>query len=253
MENKTGSSTARVSPEALAEAQASAKAGRYFKYAIGEIILVVIGILIALQINNWNENSKKNTIKASYINSLIGDYKKDTLQLNEGFAENTSHLKSLDSIYLSLNSENIDLEHFLKIFKTFNGNIRTQTTFNTNSYNVLIASGSIDILDKELIESLMELNRLQNHLTMVINSNSDTYVGLLANSALEFPIFNYLPLSESANDLIWKQVDTERIPNVIINIIGFKRYAITRYLDLSKEINQKTEEVLVLLKSRQDD
>jgi hypothetical protein len=32
--------------------------GRYLKYAIGEIILVVIGILIALQINNWNETRK---------------------------------------------------------------------------------------------------------------------------------------------------------------------------------------------------
>jgi hypothetical protein len=34
------------------------KTGKYFKYAIGEIILVVIGILIALSINNWNENQK---------------------------------------------------------------------------------------------------------------------------------------------------------------------------------------------------
>ena len=32
--------------------------GKYFKYAIGEILLVVIGILIALQINNWNEDRK---------------------------------------------------------------------------------------------------------------------------------------------------------------------------------------------------
>ena len=44
------------------------KTGKYFKYAIGEIVLVVIGILIALQINNWNENNKakvyeKNTLK----------------------------------------------------------------------------------------------------------------------------------------------------------------------------------------------
>ena len=34
------------------------KTGKYFKYAVGEIILVVIGILIALQINTWNENRK---------------------------------------------------------------------------------------------------------------------------------------------------------------------------------------------------
>ena len=34
------------------------KMGKYFKYAIGEILLVVIGILIALQFNNWNEQRK---------------------------------------------------------------------------------------------------------------------------------------------------------------------------------------------------
>jgi len=34
------------------------KMGTYFKYAIGEIILVVIGILIALQINIWNDHKK---------------------------------------------------------------------------------------------------------------------------------------------------------------------------------------------------
>ena len=34
------------------------KTGKYFRYAIGEILLVVIGILIALQINNWNEGRK---------------------------------------------------------------------------------------------------------------------------------------------------------------------------------------------------
>ena len=37
------------------------KTGKYLKYAIGEIVLVVIGILIALSINNWNEQSKQNS------------------------------------------------------------------------------------------------------------------------------------------------------------------------------------------------
>jgi len=36
------------------------KKGKYFKYAIGEIVLVVIGILIALSISNWNEKRKIN-------------------------------------------------------------------------------------------------------------------------------------------------------------------------------------------------
>ena len=44
---------------------AEGKTTKYFKYAIGEIILVVIGILIALQINNWNE-TKQASSKLKY-------------------------------------------------------------------------------------------------------------------------------------------------------------------------------------------
>ena len=47
------------------------KTSKYFKYAIGEIILVVIGILIALQINNWNESRKSNQLEqALYLKYL---------------------------------------------------------------------------------------------------------------------------------------------------------------------------------------
>ncbi|WP_412559451.1 DUF6090 family protein [Winogradskyella sp. MIT101101] len=51
--------------------------GKYLKYAIGEIILVVIGILIALQINNWNENRKLNLKLTKSLKeirrNLVGD------------------------------------------------------------------------------------------------------------------------------------------------------------------------------------
>ena len=42
---------------------------KYFRYAIGEIVLVVIGILIAVQINNWNEN-RKDSIDLKYFDTL---------------------------------------------------------------------------------------------------------------------------------------------------------------------------------------
>ena len=46
------------------------KTGKYFKYALGEIILVVIGILIALGINNWNESRKENLKEITNLKSL---------------------------------------------------------------------------------------------------------------------------------------------------------------------------------------
>ena len=53
------------------------KTSKYFKYAIGEIVLVVIGILIALQINNWNEQNKEQKIVESYLKNLVVDLNED--------------------------------------------------------------------------------------------------------------------------------------------------------------------------------
>jgi len=46
------------------------KTGKYLKYAIGEIILVMIGILLALQINNWNEIQKMNKSEHRFLIDL---------------------------------------------------------------------------------------------------------------------------------------------------------------------------------------
>ncbi|MDO1501191.1 DUF6090 family protein [Winogradskyella maritima] len=58
------------------------KTGRYFKYAIGEIILVVIGILIALQINNWNEDRKLKAEYVSDLNTIKENLKSDSITIN---------------------------------------------------------------------------------------------------------------------------------------------------------------------------
>lgn len=54
---------------------------RYLKYAIGEILLVVIGILIALQINNWNEAQKERKRERMYLESLVIDLKESQAEL----------------------------------------------------------------------------------------------------------------------------------------------------------------------------
>jgi hypothetical protein len=58
------------------------KTAKYLKYAIGEIILVVIGILIALQINNWNENRKHDIAEKEFLKSVTNDLKQDLEFIN---------------------------------------------------------------------------------------------------------------------------------------------------------------------------
>ncbi len=55
---------------------------KYSRYAIGEIVLVVIGILIALQINNWNEEKKKHENFLNNLRGMRNDLISDTLSFN---------------------------------------------------------------------------------------------------------------------------------------------------------------------------
>ena len=68
--------------------------GRYLLYAVGEITLVVIGILIALQINNWNENKKHILRQVGMLNSLI-------LDLNDKMEENINDLEFGESMLVN--------------------------------------------------------------------------------------------------------------------------------------------------------
>jgi hypothetical protein len=76
------------------------KTGKYFKYAIGEIVLVVIGILIALSINNWNENRKERLIEIA----ILTDIRKDLIQTKEDLTINIKAHKRQLKIYSELHN-----------------------------------------------------------------------------------------------------------------------------------------------------
>lgn len=72
---------------------------KYLKYAIGEILLVVIGILIALQINNWNENRKTRAAEIKLVNRLIADVKADSIFYNSRLELFTKQINVYNKIF----------------------------------------------------------------------------------------------------------------------------------------------------------
>jgi hypothetical protein len=59
---------------------------KYVRYALGEIVLVVIGILIALQINTWNEERKTRIIETKTLKEIRANLELDLLELNSDIA-----------------------------------------------------------------------------------------------------------------------------------------------------------------------
>jgi len=90
------------------------KTGKYFKYAIGEILLVVIGILIALQINNWNEEKKTNLFQHKILVELHSSALNNIHELNEGIKMNEEAKKSCEIILYHL-ANNIEYQDSLDI------------------------------------------------------------------------------------------------------------------------------------------
>ena len=69
------------------------KFSKYLIYAIGEIVLVVIGILIALQINNWNNQQRDNQSEIKYLNQIKNSLRDNDLILKERIESDKRNLK----------------------------------------------------------------------------------------------------------------------------------------------------------------
>ncbi len=82
------------------------KTGKYLKYAIGEIVLVVIGILIALSINNFNNSRQERKIEQEYLLSLQTEFEINLAKINNSLKENKERVNAVENM-LSLFDNNV--------------------------------------------------------------------------------------------------------------------------------------------------
>jgi uncharacterized protein DUF6090 len=127
---------------------------KYSLYAIGEIILVVIGILIALQLNNLNEKNKLAKSEVYYLDKMLANLQEDSTELRVQLNWINGILSEIDTAFFMLQNES----HFQN--DEFIGNLSALIKFirfyqNDAVYQNLIASGKIDLIsNKELIDLL---------------------------------------------------------------------------------------------------
>lgn len=131
--------------------------GKYLKYAIGEIILVVIGILIAIQINNWHQNQqlKKSEIKILKTLAIEFEINKKIIQVCQN--DNFETIKSADSLKTHIGPEPSTL--LIKEFYLLFGGIGTalKCKISIAILEDFKNSGKISIISNELIRKNISL------------------------------------------------------------------------------------------------
>jgi hypothetical protein len=198
------------------------KTAKYIKYAIGEIVLVVIGILIALSINNWNEARKENIRAIEYLSNIKEDLAADTLMCNivlpkiERTIENAKLvLRQKDFSNMSADSLYNSLPYFYFEYK-----------INTETYNKILNAGLTELLThKELFNEITTYYtaglELFNAKSVYDINHTVREVILLESLNLERPIYmqNHSLLKEEFNYI---QSDQERKSNLIAFVTSVK-------------------------------
>ena len=130
------------------------RASKYFLYAIGEILLVVVGILIALQINNNNEAKKAKAKELHYLKNIKTD-----LKLNIAHLDNYIEIRQK-----AINSANTIIAHYegepvtdLEAFNVHTVNIYTWRKFFqiNNTFQELVNSGNLALISNDSIKGTL--------------------------------------------------------------------------------------------------
>ncbi len=130
------------------------KTVKYLKYAIGEFILVVLGILVALQINNWNEGRKQLEERQELIESLKTDFEISLELLETEFSEAEEIYENIELLLRNAGGEPSELT--VEEFKALHGRIKSSNAYTPalGAYQSALSTGVITSLGSRELNSL---------------------------------------------------------------------------------------------------
>lgn len=126
------------------------KVSKYLLYAIGEIILVVFGILIALSIKNWQEDNFNRNLEKRYITDLTNNLKKDSTSFHNLYNEALSASKAKDYIIKYLNQQDYKSDSLAEYFM-YQWNPYKIFSPSTSTIDEMKSNGHLKIIRNEAI------------------------------------------------------------------------------------------------------
>jgi len=147
------------------------KTQKYLGYALGEILLVVIGILIALNINNWNTGQQQQKELKGYLEKIAGNMEQDLALAEEYLVRRDSSQKLCLQALETIGRGDVDLMVFAATSSVF---VEYYFIANKSGFEALTASGYLGKLKNDKVDSLLNqyyftMNRLEQEETSYNN------------------------------------------------------------------------------------
>ncbi len=223
---------------------------QYLVYAVGEILLIVAGILIAVQVNTWNENRKMNALAADYTSSLLRDLQDDATGLEQtiklfrqtresltGFSSRLSHAEATRDTLISIARN--ELMASMPVF----------VNYNLTTYETLQSTGNINLIEPELFRELRLLYQLHEEELYYRTGNMEILGSLmhsyLSSYPIEFGVIQEGPLYEE----IWDNADYRHLLPLFNAFLTMKLATISVSLNYYETILHQTHILIDLIES----
>jgi hypothetical protein len=133
------------------------KTSKYFKYAIGEIVLVVIGILIALQINNWNEQRKTRIQEKIYLKRFEVELNTNLERILNAISLNKSRIKRAEFLLRTIDKPQLaedSSSYFMKSIE--HAGYTNIPLISDNAFEELKSSGNLSLISNEALRTALQ-------------------------------------------------------------------------------------------------
>ncbi|RIA08780.1 hypothetical protein OE09_0603 [Flavobacteriaceae bacterium MAR_2010_72] len=186
------------------------KTVKYLKYAFGETFLVVVGILLAVQANNWNEDRIEDNLEQTYLNRLHPDLHKDRTTLLFARELSETRIEQIDLLTTVMKYPDSSFSNYDQIIESIEKvTWRSYLPLSRIVYNELLDTGRMTLIESEgLREELAMYYAEADHWEVTLKSLeyqrefSKATAGLLNKD-----ILTLIENSESLNSNAPKQVD----------------------------------------------
>jgi len=211
------------------------KTSKYLKYAAGEIILVVIGILIALQINNWNQNNSNKKLERQYYSSMKSQLSEDLYKLNGEIYYNQDLLNKFTyakELLIQKDKSKLDTLAKITLSMVYYADFRRKS----NVYQTLVNSGEIKHLNNHnILEHLQSLEENYSYINRIEESNLTVIIFQVVPEIKE--VVRIDPLKVENVEILFSYQFQNDI-DLLIHLVIEKRDA---YMQAQKEINTTIE------------
>ncbi|WP_406682984.1 DUF6090 family protein [Seonamhaeicola sp. MEBiC1930] len=185
----------RIRQKLLAENRFS----KYLLYAIGEIILVVIGILIALQINNWNEIKKQRERELHYLSNIKKDLILNLNDLDSYISKRESQVKSAKNVIEYHDGKPLtDLVNFN--IDCINVYTWQKFNLNSNAFTELVSSGNLALISNDSIKNyLLDLESMNQKLKY-----TEEHFRYDSEQLLYGPVYSKLDMNPTVENFVYQ-------------------------------------------------